>query len=88
MRQLAAHKVVPELRQQLEAIFEPAGMAQQNLAETVGNRVIIVHGPSGIGKSTVISWETMTWLEDHCSRRGIKPGRVICSQQRRKVTIS
>ena len=30
----------------------------------------------------------MTWLEDHCSRRGRKAGRVICSQQRRKVTIS
>ena len=45
VRQLAAHQVVPELRRQLEDIFEPAGTAQRKLAETVGNRVIIVHGP-------------------------------------------
>ena len=54
----------------------------------MNSRVIIIHGPTGTGKSTVIPWEAMRWLEDHCSRRGRKAGRVICSQQRRKVTIS
>ena len=54
VRNLAAHNVVPELRKQLENIFEPAGTAQQELAATVDNRVIIVHGPTGTGKSTVI----------------------------------
>ena len=75
-------------RVQLEEIFEPAGMAQEELARTVSNRVIIVHGPTGTGKSTVIPWEAMVWLEAYCSCRGRQPGRVICSQQRRKVTIS
>ena len=88
VRQLSAHNVVPRLRVQLEKIFEPAGTAQQELAKTVGNRVIIVHGPTGTGKSTVILWEAMAWLEDCSSCRGRKAGRVICSQQRRKVTIS
>ena len=88
VRQLSAHDVVPRLRLQLEEIFEPAGTAQEQLSNTVGNRVIIVHGPTGTGKSTVIPWEAMVRLEDYCSRRGRKVGRVICSQQRRKVTIS
>ena len=63
-------------------------MAQKALAKSVSHRVIVVHGPTGTGKSTVIPWEAMVWLEDYCSRRGRKAGRVICSQQRRKVTIS
>ena len=87
-RQLAAHDVVPSLRIQLEAIFEPPTLDQADLSQTVNSRVIIIHGPTGTGKSTVIPWEAMRWLEDHCSRRGRKAGRVICSQQRRKVTIS
>ena len=87
-RQLAAHDVVPRLRIQLEEIFEPPTMDQTDLSQTVNNRVIIIHGPTGTGKSTVIPWEAMRWLEEHCSRRGRKAGRVICSQQRRKVTIS
>ena len=36
----------------------------------------------------MIHWEAMVWLEDYCSRRARKAGRVIGSQQRRKVTIS
>ena len=87
-RQLAAHDVVPRLRLQLEEIFEPPPMDQVDLSQTVNSRVIIIHGPTGTGKSTVIPWEAMRWLEEHCSRRGRKAGRVICSQQRRKVTIS
>ena len=55
---------------------------------SIASRVIIIHGPTGTVKSTVIPWESMTWLEEHCSQRGQKAGRVICSQQRRKVTIS
>ena len=77
VRQLSAHDVVHTLRLQLEQILEP-----------VNSRVIIIHGPTGTGKSTVIPWEAMRWLEEHCSQRGRKAGRVICSQQRRKVTIS
>ena len=87
-RQLAAHDVVPSLRIQLEEIFEPSPVDQVDLSQTVNSRVIIIHGPTGTGKSTVIPWEAMRWLEEHCSRRGRKAGRVICSQQRRKVTIS
>ena len=87
-RRLAAHNVVPSLRLQLDQIFEPASTAQVELSTTVNSRVIIVHGPAETGKSTVIPWDAMAWLEDHCSRRGQNPGRVICSQQRRKVTIS
>ena len=87
-RQLSAHDVVHTLRLQLERIFEPSQVDQANLADTVNSRVIIIHGPTGTGKSTVIPWEAMRWLEEFCSQRGRKPGRVICSQQRRKVTIS
>ena len=87
-RQLSAHDVVHTLRLQLEQIFEPSLVDQVDLSETVNSRVIIIHGPTGTGKSTVIPWEAMRWLEEHCSQRGRKAGRVICSQQRRKVTIS
>ena len=84
-RQLAAHDVVPTLRIQLEQIFEPPTMDPVDLSQTVNSRVIIIHGPTGTGKSTVIPWEAMRWLEEHCSRRGLrKAGRVICSQQRRE----
>ena len=87
-RRLSAHDVVHTLRLQLEQIFEPPSVDQVDLSETVNSRVIIIHGPTGTGKSTVIPWEAMRWLEEHCSQRGRKAGRVICSQQRRKVTIS
>ena len=30
----------------------------------------------------------MRWLEEHCADRATTPGMVLCSQQRRKVTIS
>ena len=66
-RQLAAHDVVPRLRIQLEEIFEPPTMDQVDLSQTVNSRVIIIHGPTGTGKSTVIPWEAMRWLEEHCS---------------------
>ena len=41
-----------------------------SLAETVGQGVIIVHGPTGTGKSAVIPWEVMVWLERYTSSRG------------------
>ena len=50
VRQLAAHDVVPRLRIQLEEIFEPPTMDQMDLSQTVNNRVIIIHGPTGTGK--------------------------------------
>ena len=87
-RRLSAHDVVHTLRLQLEQIFEPPSVDQVDLSGTANSRVIIIHGPTGTGKSTVIPWEAMRWLEEHCSQRGRKAGRVICSQQRRKVTIS
>ena len=33
VRRLSAHEVIPRLRVQLEEIFEPAGMAQEELAK-------------------------------------------------------
>ena len=78
VRQLSAHDVVHTLRLQLEQIFEPSLVDQVDLSDTVNSRVIIIHGPTGTGKSTVIPWEAMRWLEEHCSQRGRKAGRVIC----------
>ena len=57
VRQLSAHDVVHKLRLQLEQIFEPPSMDQVDLSQTVNSRVIIIHGPTGTGKSTVIPWE-------------------------------
>ena len=62
--------------------------AKHDLTDTVGARTIIIHGPTGTGKSTVVPWEAMRWLEDYCADRATNPGIVLCSQQRRKVTIS
>ena len=62
--------------------------AKHDLTDTVGARTIIIHGPTGTGKSTVVPWEAMRWLEEHCADRATTPGIVLCSQQRRKVTIS
>ena len=56
-RQLAVHDVVPRLRIQLEQIFEPPTMDSVDLSQTVNSRVIIIHGPTGTGKSTVIPWK-------------------------------
>ena len=73
-RQLSARDVVPTLRLQLEQIFEPSCVDQVDLSDTVNSRVIIIHGPTGTGKSTVIPWEAMRWLEEFCSQRGRKAG--------------
>ena len=85
---LAAHKIVDQLRMTLSRIADYAERAKHDLSNTVGPRTLIIHGPTGTGKSTVVPWEAMRWLEDYCVDRGITPGMVICSQQRRKVTIS
>ena len=85
---LAAHKIVGRLRTMLTGIAHLAEGAKHDLSDTVGARTIIVHGPTGTGKSTVVPWEAMRWLEDHCAERASTPGIVLCSQQRRKVTIS
>ena len=89
--QLAAHQIVDELRENLDQIVNLAEKARYDLSNTVGQRtinMIIVLGPTWTGKSTVVPWEAMRWLEDHCAIRSTKAGQVICSQQRRKVTIS
>ena len=62
--------------------------AKHDLTDAVGTRTIIIHGPTGTGKSTVVPWEAMRWLEEHCADRATSPGMVLCSQQRGKVTIS
>ena len=85
---LAAHKIIEELRTHLNQAADLAERAQDNLATTVGARTIIVHGPTGTGKSTVVPWEAMRWLEEYNAARRARAGLVICSQQRRKVTIS
>ena len=81
---LAAHR----LRATLTDIANLAESAKHDLSDTVGARTIIVHGPTGTGKSTVVPWEAMRWLEEHCADRVTSPGMVLRSQQRRKVTIS
>ena len=85
---LAAHKIVDRLRATLTSIAKLAESAKHDLTDTVGARTIIIHGPTGTGKSTVVPWEAMRWLEEHCADRVTSPGMVLCSQQRRKVTIS
>ena len=85
---LAAHKIVGELRDHLNQIATLTEAARHDLTDTVGARTIIVHGPTGTGKSTVVPWEAMRWLEEYCASRRSKAGLVICSQQRPKVTIS
>ena len=85
---LAAHKIVDQLRATLSRIADYAERAKHDLSNTVGARTIIIHGPTGTGKSTVVPWEAMRGLEEHCADRVTSPGLVICSQQRRKVTIS
>ena len=85
---MAAHKIVNRLRETLSDIADQAERARHDLADTVGARTLIAHGPTGTGKSTVVPWEAMRWLEEHCADRGTRPGLVICSQQRRKVTMS
>ena len=81
---LAARKI----RGHLNQIAGLADKAHHDLTGTVGYRTIIIHGPTGTGKSTVVPWEAMRWLEEHCAARRSKAGLVTCSQQRRKVTIS
>ena len=85
---LAAHRIVDRLRAMLTGVAQLAEGAKHDLSDTVGARTIIIHGPTGTGKSTVVPWEAMRWLEDHCADRVTTPGIVLCSQQRRKVTIS
>ena len=85
---LAAHRIVERLRATLTSVAHLAEGAKHDLSDTVGARTIIIHGPTGTGKSTVVPWEAMRWLEDHCADRATTPGIVLCSQQRRKVTIS
>ena len=85
---LAAHRIVDRLRATLTSIADLAERAKHDLTDTVGARTIIIHGPTGTGKSTVVPWEAMRWLEEHCADRVTSPGLVLCSQQRRKVTIS
>ena len=85
---LAAHRIVDRLRATLSGIADLAEKAKHDLSDTVGARTIIIHGPTGTGKSTVVLWEAMRWLEEHRADRATSPGMVICSQQRRKVTIS
>ena len=85
---LAAHKIVDTLRGHLNAIVDIAEKARHDLTGTVGSRTTIIHGPTGTGKSTVVPWEAMRWLEEHCAVQRSKAGLVICTQQRRKVTIS
>ena len=75
---LAAHRIVDRLRATLTSIANLAESAKHYLTDTVGARTIIIHGPTGTGKSTVVPWEAMRWLEETM---------VLCSQQRRKVTI-
>ena len=85
---LAAHRIVDRLRATLTGVAQLAEEAKHDLTDTVGARTIIIHGPTGTGKSTVVPWEAMRWLEEHCADRATTPGIVLCSQQRRKVTIS
>ena len=85
---LAAHRIVDRLRATLNGVAQLAEEAKHDLTDTVGARTIIIHGPTGTGKSTVVPWEAMRWLEEHCADRATTPGIVLCSQQRRKVTIS
>ena len=75
---LAAHKIADRLRTTLTGVAQVAEEA----------KTIIIHGPTGTGKSTVVPWEAMRWLEEHCADSATTPGMVLCSQQRRKVTIS
>ena len=75
-----------QLREHLNQIADQAERARHELAGT--DHAWYVHGPTGTGKSTVVPWEAMRWLEEHCAARRTKPGLVICSQQTRKVTIS
>ena len=86
--QLAARKIVGVLRDHLNQIVDLAEKARHDLSDIVGQRTIITHGTTRTGKSTVVPWEAMRWLEEHCAIRCTKTGQVICSQQRRKVTIS
>ena len=85
---LAAHRIVDRLRATLTSIANLAERAKHDLTGTVGARTIIIHGPTGTGKSTVVPWEAKGWLEEHCADRVTSPGLALCSQQRRKVTIS
>ena len=85
---LATHKIVNKLRDALSQIADQAARARHDLSSTVGARTIVTHGPTGTGKSSVVPWEAMRWLEEHCTARRTKAGLVVCSQRRRKVTIS
>ena len=76
---LAAHKIVDQLRATLSGIANYAKRAKHDLSNTVGARTLIIHGPTGTGKSTVVPWEAMRWLEEHCADRVTSPGLVICS---------
>ena len=70
---LAAHKIVDQLRATLSRIADFAEKAKHDLSDTVGARAIIIHGPTGTGKSTVVPWEAMRWLEEHCADRVTSP---------------
>ena len=56
---LAAHKIVNQLREHLTQIADQAERARHKLTGTAGARTIILHGPTGTGKSTVVPWEAM-----------------------------
>ena len=56
---LAAHRIVDRLRATLSNIAQIAESAKHDLTDTVGARTIIIHGPTGTGKSTVVPWEAM-----------------------------
>ena len=64
---MAAHKIVDQLRATLSHIADQAERARHDLSNTVGARTLIIHGPTGTGNSTVVPWEAMRWLEDHCA---------------------
>ena len=48
---LAAHRIVDRLRATLTNIANLAESAKRDLSDTVGARTIIIHGPTGTGKS-------------------------------------
>ena len=66
---LAAHRIVDRLRATLTGVARLAEESKHDLTDTVGARTIIIHGPTGTGKSTVVPWEAMRWLEEHCADR-------------------
>ena len=72
---LAAHRIVDRLRATLTGVARLAEESKHDLTDTVGARTIIIHGPTGTGKSTVVPWEAMRWLEEHCADR-------VCARSR------